>query len=399
MTYQGITYQKHRSREKTYYPRERLSSAQDIFSPMNPVKIVHQTAHQSKQEDPEETRRFGVRSLNLQMLLKDVFSSSIASMAAHIEISPDRLRSLLNDAVSSEMAEHLEQVLNLPGGWLDNKRSAIDAEYLKRVIFGGQDGGQNESKSEQENAIEDKQGASLAASDDASAPQVMDAASETADDAKQAATPDVQTNDAASIGQPIAAQVSQTPPPAMDQEQPTRRKGKDDASIQSALVWVNDVIDKEPTRIRSYIRQSLRERLGRSQSTISTWLNGLRKPPEDALIHLTREFIIMARPSPRNSCKDGGGCACSFFRVRSGGPWKLSPSPDSLLVAEPQSLQDAARSEQGLAEIKSEGKPKNQAFAATGNVEPEHPTPRAKCTRRLLKMRPSIREGSPSSMI
>jgi len=265
--------------------------------------------------------------MNLQMLLRDVFDSSVAAMAAHVEMSPERLRSLLNDSISSEMAEHLEQVLGLPGGWLDNKRSSLDARHLRKVILGESDDEQDAAQeiageatvsetvkaasaqqmsrheTQQPLANEGPQDVFAVAADanaDTSADQVQQVTQQAAQpdidqraaetDAKNAS---IEASDGMALPQQEPAQPTQMMQPEQRPAAPTAPLQDDEFKIREALLWANLAIDKMPSKIRSTIRQILRSRLHRSQSTLSTWLNGSRRPPEDAMIQLTREFLFM----------------------------------------------------------------------------------------------------------
>jgi hypothetical protein len=105
---------------------KRRSSSQ-AFLTAKPAVAVEYVGH--KAFDAEDLQKAAARAVNLQLLLEHLFDKDVAQLAARAEIDARRLRSMLDLEihVSPEMAEHIEQTLRLPAGWLDQRRHALEA--------------------------------------------------------------------------------------------------------------------------------------------------------------------------------------------------------------------------------------------------------------------------------
>lgn len=262
-------------------PTSRLSSAQQTIAALSPVTVT--MAH-PRGIDPEELRRMSARVMNLQLLLKGLFEDSIAAMAAHLEMSPDRLRSLmdLQTPFSSEIAEHLEKSMHLPGGWLDNRRSSIDVEHLRSIVFA-------------EEPVMAEQHEEFAIASTASQSQEVAAESTVQHKAEE---PEMVKHEEFDMGNVIAAQAAQPAATAALPETPPAHAepNRQSDAMAMTLRWLNGELDKFYAPDGVPARVSLRNRLGRAQSTVSTWLNGLRKLPDDMNIPMARAVIEMRLP-------------------------------------------------------------------------------------------------------
>lgn len=311
----------HREREKKMItPESRLSSAQRTIGALSPVTVSFAP---TRSMDHEEMRRMSARVLNLQMLLKEIFGDSIATLAAHLEMAPERLRALLDlqAPFTAEIAEHLEKSLRLPGGWLDNKRSGIDAEYLRSVIFATGEG--EDSVSTASSHSPSAPASAQAAANEAQQPtQVAPQPHEprvflaqdvpkkaeptTADNACQPAQashdnheeqPKEQPMSAA--GQTHATQNANGTQTALSVETISGEPVRQTDALANTLRWLNNELDRLRAPNGMPARAALRVQLGRAQSTVSTWLNGLRKVPDDMVIPLARAVIDLRLPIAR----------------------------------------------------------------------------------------------------
>ncbi|MCX7912931.1 MAG: hypothetical protein N2506_08260, partial [Dehalococcoidales bacterium] len=102
-------------------------SISQAFLTAKPAVAVQYVGH--KAFDSEDLQKAAARAVNLQLLLERLFDNDVAQLASRAEIDARRLRSMLDLEihVSSEMAEHIEQTLRLPAGWLDQRRHSLDA--------------------------------------------------------------------------------------------------------------------------------------------------------------------------------------------------------------------------------------------------------------------------------
>jgi hypothetical protein len=102
-------------------------SSSQAFLTAKPAVAVQYVGH--KAFDSEDLQKAAARAVNLQLLLERLFDNDVAQLASRAEIDARRLRSMLDLEihVSSEMAEHIEQTLRLPAGWLDQRRHSLDA--------------------------------------------------------------------------------------------------------------------------------------------------------------------------------------------------------------------------------------------------------------------------------
>jgi len=280
----------------------RLSTAQRSIAASNPVSI---SFAQTKM-DPEELRRSSARVMNLQQIVTHAFEGSVAGFALHAEMAPDRLRPLLDMQVpfSAEIAEHLEKCLNLPGGWLDNKRGSLDVEHLKEMIF---------APTKSSPALGAGGAACADENPQAAAAQEAVATKEVAQETPQAAVK-VQ---AAAAQEPVATkeavmlsahelvkEVAQETPHAAKPQAPVAQEPaviKADAKMSDGaahlkvepkrldypmiqvLVWLNKELDRFRSPKGGPVRPEIAESMGRAPSTLSTWLTGVRKMPDEML--------------------------------------------------------------------------------------------------------------------
>jgi hypothetical protein len=117
-------------------------SSSQAFLTAKPAVAVEYVGH--KAFDAEDLQKAAARAVNLQLLLEHLFGGDVAQLAARAEIDARRLRGMLDleSHVSSEMAEHIEQTLRLPAGWLDQRRNALEAAdiaLLQQRMGGGAD--------------------------------------------------------------------------------------------------------------------------------------------------------------------------------------------------------------------------------------------------------------------
>lgn len=313
-------------------PTSRLSSAQHSIAALAPVPV---TVTHHRNIDPQELRLAAARAINLRLLLEHLFDGSVAAMAAHLEMSPDRLRSLIDLQVpfDPEIAEHLEKILRLPGGWLDNRRTSIDAEYLRTIIFDAPAQDAPAQETAQTTAASTTQAPSGQANDlftpsetnakdesdepaQASLPSIEceheqrgeqpqglmqtaapheDASGEQLSFAQPQLTIALNTNEGAEMAQITSAQTEVRTQPLPARVEPAGPSRQNDAMAQT-LRWLNTELDKFQAPEGVSARIALRNRLGRAQSTVSTWLNGLRKLPDDMHIPLARALIEMELP-------------------------------------------------------------------------------------------------------
>lgn len=272
-------------------------SQQQTFNPISSHRSI----------DPDELRRSSARTHNLEMLLKDIFSDSVAHMAAHMELTPARLKALLESQsdFGPEIAEHMEKILNLPGGWFDTRRPSIDKQELRNIIFA-------------ESSTEDEEATTSAT---AVSPPGSTAAEVQAPDqeaiATQPRTPEPQNIQTPPVSAASATEATNTPPKkdaemsstAAETQTPVAHQDADAAQSMAkaqpnrlnspqamALRWLNERLNmyNAPNNVPS--RTELRNRLGRSQSTVSTWLTGLRALPVDMVEQFAQAVVDLRLP-------------------------------------------------------------------------------------------------------
>ena len=324
-------------------PHTRTSTAQRSIASASPVSV----SFVQVKMDPEEMRRSSARVMNLQQVVTHAFEGSLAALSLHAEMAPDRLRSLLEMHMpfSAEIAEHLEKCLNLPGGWLDNKRTAIDVDHLRGMVFPST--GTHTDASDDESLAPIKYGTVPVERDAVQAALDMIAADEAAaaaaavapvaathesksgcgpsvhvglsDEqlAEQAVTPtattsfatmpatlavtdaiapateigacsinqgsDMQARAAAHESKPASTEPAATSEKTSEQESKPAR-GHD--QVSQTLVWLNGELGRYRGSRGGPVRAELAEIMGRAPSTISTWLTGVRKMPDDLLVPL-----------------------------------------------------------------------------------------------------------------
>lgn len=269
-------------------PQQRLSSAQRTLAAMNPVAVSMAHRH-----DPESLRRMAARALNLKLLLQHVFDESIASMAAHLEMSPDRLRALidLQTSFDPEIAEHLEHCLNLPGGWLDTRRAHIDTAHLKSIVF---ESTREEALAQEETPREPQVFRAEPALASVSAPAEQQGTTSSCSVAGNAPivvslTSSSNAMSATDTSSALAEQTKRDPYAATKDH---RLEGP----LAQAMQWFSDRLSEMESKGASAVRLGLHEKLGRAQSTISTWTNNLRRLPDDVQVPMVQAVIEMRLP-------------------------------------------------------------------------------------------------------
>ena len=288
-----------RSGNRFVAPASRFSGAQHTMGAIAPASVAFAY---SQVTEPGELRRMNARVLNLQMLLKGLFDDSIAAMAAYLEMSPDRLRALMDmqTPFSSEIAEHLEKILRLPGGWLDNQRASIDVERLRAIVFGKKPAdGAAPSEAEVEPVVAQSVEQRVAVCEH---PRVVETVKESVlahESSGSADSSPIESNTEERDHEMI--NVIDTQKPQEDVAKPVTpplysgAQRKNDAMAQT-LRWLNSKLDHYRAPNGAPARAVLRARLGRAQSTVSTWLNGLRNLPDEMAVPLARAVVEMKLP-------------------------------------------------------------------------------------------------------
>ena len=294
-------FQVKRSHARSLTPDVRLSSAlPPLLQQSAPVAV---SLARPRMADVEEARRASVRSANLQAILKAAFDNSVAQMAAFLEMAPDRLRSLLEAQTpfDAEIAEHLEKSLNLPGGWLDNRRGNVDEAHLRETIFAP-------SRAE----TQDDARVDAADSTAVQAKPVQAGIEGAAETAPKSATQEpashpLPRSEESPMSAAVQEALSVTQAPAQARKAHAEPQRHTDDLAQT-LRWINDSLDKlrwvndrlevvhegaSPGEGIS-ARTELSNRLGRAQSTLSTWLTGLRPIPE-VMIPLLADALLQMR--------------------------------------------------------------------------------------------------------
>ena len=272
------------ARSRIVTPQQRLSSAHRTLDAMNPVVVSMAHRH-----DPESLRRMAARALNLKLLLQHVFDDSIAAMAAHLEVSPDRLRSLidLQTSFDPEIAEHLEHCLHLPGGWLDTRRTQIDAEQLKSIIF---QPAQKDAAAEEEEDLSSEPQACSAPTPSSSTVLLPSIPAD--NEAATAACPPI-SSDAMST---VAVETSPARTEQAKKPYAATKQHRLEGPVAQTMQWLSEQLAQLGHKEASEVRLGLHEKLGRAQSTISTWTNNLRRLPDDVQVPMVRAIIEMRLP-------------------------------------------------------------------------------------------------------
>jgi len=297
-------------------PHVRVSTAQRTIASAAPIAV----SFSQPKMDPDEIRRVSVRVMNMQMLIEKVFDGSLASLALQSEMAPDRLRALMDMQIpfGSEIAEHLEKCLNLPGGWLDNKRGAIDVDYLKALIFStaplqAQSPMQESAKIAQQEQVDlahlsgDFEHSSFG--DDPAAPAMAGHGGQRSSAAEHSVANALNTEPSATDSRSQQENVINSSQERRGMETRTEKTEKGRATdlghakpkrlndpVTQALIWLNHELDRYRGSKGGPVRPEIAEIMGRAASTVSTWMTGVRKMPDDMIIPLVLTIYKIRLP-------------------------------------------------------------------------------------------------------
>lgn len=239
----------------------RLSSAQNpLVQARSPVAVTFVSPHPGF--NLGEATKNARRVTNLQLLKNHIFGGNVAEMAARAELSPQRLNALLelDMVLSSELAEHIEQTLGLPGGWLDRKHERWTEELQQEVLQHMQ------SAAERARAQESVEAEAAAAATEAAAAESTTAQPDAAVQPIQADK--VCESDDCEPRAPVDIVVSQDAQASAPSKERTMRAPYD-------LQWLNEQLNMMPRGAKS----ALAKELGRHVNDLSAWLNGHRPMP------------------------------------------------------------------------------------------------------------------------
>lgn len=395
-------------------PHARMSTAQRTIASAAPIAV----SFSHPKMDPDELRRVSARVLNMQLLIKHVFDDSLAALALQTEMAPDRLRSLMDMHVpfSSEIAEHLEKCLNLPGGWLDNKRSTIDADHLRAIIFAppashSHEASVSPSALEADQVTEDASEKlhmtgyfeDSAFGNEPVGPETQSIANPGAKSA--AAEVDLSLPDASSsanLASPsLPALLHNTQSPQTESTKPQQQnattgnqercdmetrtekaeKGKTTESsraepkrlndpVTQTLIWLNHELDRYRSSKGGPVRPEIAEIMGRAPSTVSTWMTGVRKMPDEMVIPLVLAVYKIRLP-----------IADEFFaKMKAAAPAIMRQMPE---IPKVEALAETQATE-GTQDLASDRSTKDtQAPANATSPESTHQAPSAPSTNEL----------------
>ncbi|MCX8016572.1 MAG: hypothetical protein N2690_01525 [Rhodocyclaceae bacterium] len=241
-------------------PSQRLSSAVPPFAPVRPVDVS--VVQPRGSFDFEEASKSANRSINLGLLKKHCFEDSLALLSRRAEILPERMAAMLDAhiLITSETAEHLEQTMGLPAGWLDAKRTDLSEDDIRIV--------RESMRRKDEEAHEEREPVVFragAARPEPALPEAQACGSQ-ADDASRLLSHTALTSGAANAEAVLSSAHAGAAFHA--KEKPVKPNDPD-------LKWLKEQIDAMPRGTSS----ELARLMGRNRNDISAWLNLLRPMP------------------------------------------------------------------------------------------------------------------------